>query len=358
MWDVCKKARDAGIIVDSVIISQEGANYWGNLCSFSHLTGGLAFKPNSIEEGLKLFEQEAFLDLKFRVKPKPAKGNINEDSFRETSLMQFDSNTENNIIKEAKNKDRLTTPLVISYRNRNSDPDTTRMRRVLRELRIAAQWKDEDVKVYTVQSRFDKWKVLMKGPEGTPYENKWWYLYVTFTDQYPEVPPIFRFISIPFHINISEEGRVCLNVLDKDYMLSSHVMDLIALVKGLLLEPNFDQPISIEKMQLYKENKAEFLRKAKASTLQNAKNNYTDWTTGVSIQDQCPSDWSVPVENLDSLHSSISGRRSKRTVVSNTGVLYDEQDIKQLLSSSKHPVCVVTNQPLTGFTYIDHEDIE
>jgi hypothetical protein len=51
---------DAGIILDAVILNS--TDTCKMLCAICHRTGGLAFRPNSIDEGLALFEQEAFLN--------------------------------------------------------------------------------------------------------------------------------------------------------------------------------------------------------------------------------------------------------------------------------------------------------
>ena len=75
-----------------------------------------------------------------------------------------------------------------------------RRRRILRELHYAASVMEPDAKgvnektgepmsiydpelrVYPFCSSLDQWRVFIKGTEGTPYANKWWYIYVTFPE--------------------------------------------------------------------------------------------------------------------------------------------------------------------------------
>lgn len=106
------------------------------------------------------------------------------------------------------------------------------------ELHLADETNDQSssnydpcVKIYTLKANLDRWKVFIKGPEGTPYNGKWWYLFITFPDLYPVQPPNFKFISVPYHINVSSDGTLCLNFSDKDYNSSKHVVDVIQEIK-------------------------------------------------------------------------------------------------------------------------------
>ena len=74
---------------------------------------------------------------------------------------------------------------------------------------------DPDIIVFPFRSMLDFWQVFIKGVEDTPYEGKWFFISVTFPDLYPVEPPTFQFISVPYNLNISSEGRICLDILEK-----------------------------------------------------------------------------------------------------------------------------------------------
>lgn len=152
----------------------------------------------------------------------------------------------------------LATPAHQCSNNQN-DP-RPRNRRILRELHLAAEVNDDrsdnsmydpDLKIFTYKTYYDKWKVFIKGPEGTPYADKWWHLLVTFPETYPVDPPVIRFVSIPYNFNVSKEGRICLNSLEKGYMSTKHVVDILQEIKEIFLLPNPESAIQLEKLELF-----------------------------------------------------------------------------------------------------------
>jgi ubiquitin-protein ligase len=54
------------------------------------------------------------------------------------------------------------------------------------------------------------WTCLMIGPEGTPYSNGYFRLTIDFTEDPPEKPPEIKFLTKIYHLNIYNDGHVCL----------------------------------------------------------------------------------------------------------------------------------------------------
>jgi len=54
------------------------------------------------------------------------------------------------------------------------------------------------------------WTCLMIGPEGTPYSNGYFRLTIDFTEDPPEKPPEIKFLTKIYHLNINDNGHVCL----------------------------------------------------------------------------------------------------------------------------------------------------
>ncbi|OHT16241.1 hypothetical protein TRFO_41941 [Tritrichomonas foetus] len=371
--DVCQKLVSNNIIVDAVIISLE--DLCKPLCAICHLTGGLAFRPKTISEGLSLFEKNAFLDIeerRFSKKPVPPMTDISR--YLPTHILPQDITEEvlNKVIEAVtydtevpdKNLDNYNTrnslcpPRHMIYINHANQIGEPRRRRILRELHNASAICDPsneasynpDISIYTYMGALDRWRVFIRGSLGTQYGGKWWCINVTFPPLYPVEPPVFRFVSIPYHLNVSSEGRICLNVIERGYMSSKSVVEIIQEIQELFLMPAEDTPIQIEILDLYKHNKAEYDRRAKLSAERYAKNSVDEWIKSDTITDNSPAEFKVEVirdKIPPHLRSQISGKPISDKVLASSGVFYDREELKQLITSSRLPICVITGKPLT-----------
>lgn len=346
-YDILPYLIENNIVVDTIITGVYESS--DNMCTLSHLTGGLAFKPLTVEEGVALFEKEALLSITYREKPRPFADTINEGVFNSYNKNLFyDKEPKNTIIIQAKQRQPLMTPRAAVKGLDGTSQN--RLKRISKELRIAHRWEDKDVKVYPVENLVDRWRIYIKGPESTLYENKWWDIYATFPENYPYSPPVFRFITVPYHINISDEGRICMNSLGSDYSSSMNVMELIANIKALLIIPNYDDPIDIAKLTLYNKSSDhhEFIQKIKESA-EAAKSDINNYLLTTPISDAVdyvvPQEIYVPAQNRD----PITGKPMDpaNTVVASSGIKYDRDSLKRLLRSSKTPKCVITHNILT-----------
>lgn len=335
------------IIIDVVIVCLNSP--CKDICTLSQLTGGLAFRPSTLDEGIGLFEKEALLSISYRENPIPLKTPVTEDIFnKHKDNLIYDKEPRNKLITQAQSRQPLLTPrAAVKGLDGTSQ---SRLRRIAKELRIAHRWEDSDVKVYPVDNLYDRWRIYIKGPESTLYENKWWDLFATFPDNYPYSPPVFRFITVPYHINISDEGRICMNRLGSDYSSSTNVMELVANIKALLILPNYDDPIDIAKLTLYNKSADhhEFIQKIREST-QKAQADVNSYLSNTIISDDndyvVPQERYVPAEN----RCPITGKPldPANTVVASSKIKYDRDALKRLLRSSSSPRCVITHKILT-----------
>lgn len=110
------------------------------------------------------------------------------------------------------------------------------------------------------------WKIVMKGPFGTPYDNGRWLLYVQFDDRYPAHPPSVRFFTNIYHVNISSDGKVCHHLFDRGWSNQTSMVEVFEAVLELLTEPNFDDAVSTEKAQLKSDSPEEYDKQAKKYT--------------------------------------------------------------------------------------------
>ncbi|KAK4112678.1 UBC-like protein [Canariomyces notabilis] len=79
------------------------------------------------------------------------------------------------------------------------------------------------------------WKVVMEGPEGSPYEAGVFLLYLDIGLDFPRVPPAVRFITPILHPNISKHGRICHPIFDREWTGSRRIYEILMHIYGLLM---------------------------------------------------------------------------------------------------------------------------
>ncbi|CAF3700468.1 unnamed protein product, partial [Rotaria sordida] len=84
---------------------------------------------------------------------------------------------------------QLAVRQVSDYTN---TPNSSCLVRILKEFTATQNYPSDGFFVFVVLNNISFWKVILKGPEKTPYENKYWMLYVEFDSRYPSYPPNVR----------------------------------------------------------------------------------------------------------------------------------------------------------------------
>jgi ubiquitin-conjugating enzyme E2 D/E len=355
-----------GIVVDAVIINSKDTCKM--LCALCHVTGGLAFRPQTVVEGLALFEQEAFLFTSKRRQPGRYQGTITAQTMEVLEGQAvFDTVVQNLDVDVGRAQAGLQTARQVVFQARAAPPRESRAQRMIREIRMAAAVQDravravdgtgnavdvfdDSIKIYPSQADTNQWRVFLQGPVDTPYAQKWWYLLVTFPPDYPEMPPLFRFVSVPFHLNVSAEGRVCLSVIERGYVASANTVELIQIVKGMFIEPDDTTPVQLTKAALYKDSRQEYLNLARQSTAREARNNPRDFFTG-DPSDQVPADFQLEQMTIVPQweRSPFTGDPipKDKQIRASSGVLYNRDELKQYILSTQNPICQVTGKRLT-----------
>ncbi|CAA0269331.1 unnamed protein product [Arabidopsis thaliana] len=115
-----------------------------------------------------------------------------------------------------------------------------------------------------------KWKAVISGPSGTPYEGGMFNVSIKFPTDYPFKPPKVTFITPIYHPNINDEGSICIDIL-KDKWTPSLTVEKVLLSIILLLEkPNPDDPLVPDIGQLFKNNRFQFDQRAREFTARHA----------------------------------------------------------------------------------------
>jgi len=98
-------------------------------------------------------------------------------------------------------------------------------------------------KIYPQQANILFWKLILTGPEHTPYEDGIWLIYLDIPDEYPNIPPIMRMITKIRHVNINCHGRICHSIFDRNWLSTSNIRNVLNCVYGLLLTPDMTDPL-------------------------------------------------------------------------------------------------------------------
>jgi ubiquitin-protein ligase len=239
----------ANVIVDSVLLSTTTRPADGELTKLCHLTGGAAYQMKPDGATLAIFETESFLAS--------SKRPPDESRPHAVGIVDADFDAASDVFDErVGNFELLTATRKIARLNsagaeiaKSAARTSDRERRILTELRRAAETAqiDKTIRLYVNGDQFDEWKVWLRGPDGTDYAGKWWYISIVFPELYPVLPPLMRFVTCPYHMNVSEDGRICLDTLCQKYHAGVVVAELITAVKNMLVVPDPRMSVSYKK---------------------------------------------------------------------------------------------------------------
>jgi len=112
-------------------------------------------------------------------------------------------------------------------------------------------------------NNFLKWNIILLGPPETIFEGGFYNCQLEFTRDYPNKPPIFKFIDNLFHPNIYPNGKVCMSILHEGvdstgyeniserWNPSHSVNSILMSLLSILTEPNFESSANIDATQLW-----------------------------------------------------------------------------------------------------------
>ncbi|KAA8548004.1 hypothetical protein F0562_004433 [Nyssa sinensis] len=105
------------------------------------------------------------------------------------------------------------------------------------------------------------WNAVIFGPDDSPWDGGTFKLTLQFMEEYPNKPPIVRFISRMFHPNIYADGSICLDILQNQWSPIYDVAAILTSIQSLLCDPNPNSPANSEAARLFSENKREYNRR-------------------------------------------------------------------------------------------------
>lgn len=107
------------------------------------------------------------------------------------------------------------------------------------------------------------WNIILIGPPETIFEGGIFKCQLTFPTNYPNKPPIFKFLSIFPHPNIYSDGKICISILHEGidqynyedlserWKPTLNVNSILISILSILSNPNFESPANIEASLLW-----------------------------------------------------------------------------------------------------------
>jgi len=118
------------------------------------------------------------------------------------------------------------------------------------------------------------WEIMIMGPPDTPYEGGFFAAEMSFTQEYPNMPPKLKFTADFYHPNVYADGTVCISILhppgDDRYGYESaserwlpiHTVESILVsVISMISSPNIESPANIDAGKIFRDDQAEFRKR-------------------------------------------------------------------------------------------------
>ena len=86
------------------------------------------------------------------------------------------------------------------------------------ELGIVCRPLDNDITI---------WEAIIFGPDDTEWENGIFKLKIEFGSEYPTKPPTVKFLTKMFHPNIYQNGDICLDILQNEWVPSLNALSTL-----------------------------------------------------------------------------------------------------------------------------------
>jgi ubiquitin-conjugating enzyme E2 D/E len=102
---------------------------------------------------------------------------------------------------------------------------------------------------------------------GTPYEGGIYEVDIIFPAEYPFKAPKVKFVTRIYHPNIkTDTGEICADVITNSWAPTVNLRAVLGTIKTLLEEPNTESPLEPEIAELFANDRAAYMVKAKAHT--------------------------------------------------------------------------------------------
>ena len=153
-----------------------------------------------------------------------------------------------------------------------------RISRLMNEIRsIANSGAHPKYDVYVSETDMSFWKVVMDGPDGSPYSEGTFLLYLHAAEGYPTFAPKARFITKMKHPNVNAHGRICHSIFDRDWTSDISMSTLLDSIYGLLLQPEHSDPVNTTTTLGFHHDQVEFADEVREHVDEYASTSREEW---------------------------------------------------------------------------------
>jgi len=294
-------AASIGAVVDAIIV---GDRPDANLRKIVSATGGECFQINDLGEGFELLEAESVVSLKAR------RGGAEKPPFKPPSRVDFGTLAEKTMTQGAQVKAAATVPpdlakkavvsidklaesgaveagLGLAAANGRSAASA---KRLVMELQKVSQgdlsvWyhSGSGIHIFPAGDDLGFWRALMEGPSGIPFEGGVFLLNVVIPPNYPMVPPKISFETPVYHCNVSDSGKICLDLLQESWTPAMTIPKALEAIRILLAKPDTDNALRqwIAEITLAHQQHGDadvrYVEKAREATARDAAKGVEEW---------------------------------------------------------------------------------
>merc|ERR1719491_105641 len=139
-------------------------------------------------------------------------------------------------------------------------------KRIIKETARLLQEPPPGVSATPYEDNLRYFKVIIAGPQESPYQGGIFQLELFLPADYPMVPPKVRFLTRIYHPNIDKLGRICLDILRDKWSPALQIRTVLLSIQALLSAPNPDDPLDNNVAAVWKSNEKEAIRRAREFT--------------------------------------------------------------------------------------------
>jgi len=140
---------------------------------------------------------------------------------------------------------------------------TSARRRLVRDLKKLQEDPPESIMAAPLEDNIMSWQAVIFGPEDTPWEGGVFKLSMEFSEEYPNKPPVVKFVTKIYHPNVYNDGSICLDVLQNQWSSIYDISAILTSIQSLLCDPNPNSPANSEAAKLYVEDRKEYHRRVR-----------------------------------------------------------------------------------------------
>jgi ubiquitin-conjugating enzyme E2 D len=135
------------------------------------------------------------------------------------------------------------------------------LRRILNEVKQIRENASDDQSMFilnTVNNDYYNWEAIIYGPSESLYENCEFKLNIRLQDNYPITPLSIKFVTKIPHVNVNENGEICMDILKQEWRSSHNIRTVLLSLISLLSDPNPNDPLNKNLAKLYFDDKDKY----------------------------------------------------------------------------------------------------